>query len=79
MDNNNNSAGKCPVMHGGNTSIGNSGTKNMDWWPNQLNLKILHQNDTKSNPLGVTIESVLASKQLARESRLFAAIEFRCW
>jgi catalase-peroxidase len=53
MDNNNNgSAGKCPVMHGGNTKVGGAGTKNMDWWPNQLNLKILHQNDKKSNPLG---------------------------
>lgn len=53
MDNNNNgSAGKCPVMHGGNTKVGGAGTKNMDWWPNQLNVKILHQNDKKSNPLG---------------------------
>lgn len=53
MDNNNNgSAGKCPVMHGGNTKVGGTGPKNMDWWPNQLNLKILHQNDKKSNPLG---------------------------
>ncbi|WP_215398100.1 catalase/peroxidase HPI [Rheinheimera oceanensis] len=53
MDNNNNgSAGKCPVMHGGNTKAGGTGPKNMDWWPNQLNLKILHQNDKKSNPLG---------------------------
>ncbi|MDP2713695.1 catalase/peroxidase HPI [Rheinheimera sp.] len=51
MDNNN-SGGKCPVMHGGNTKVGGAGTKNMDWWPNQLNLKILHQNDKKSNPLG---------------------------
>ncbi|MCQ1059537.1 catalase/peroxidase HPI [Photobacterium sp. ZSDE20] len=47
-----NSAGKCPVMHGGNTTLGGKATKNVDWWPNQLNLKILHQNDKKSNPLG---------------------------
>ncbi|HEX5792674.1 MAG TPA: catalase/peroxidase HPI [Rheinheimera sp.] len=52
MDSNNGSAGKCPVMHGGNTKVGGYGTKNIDWWPNQLNLKILHQNDKKSNPLG---------------------------
>ncbi|MCG8609633.1 MAG: catalase/peroxidase HPI [Pseudomonadales bacterium] len=39
-------------MHGGNTRMGGNGTKNMDWWPNQLNLKILHQNDRKSNPMG---------------------------
>ncbi len=41
--------GKCPVMHGGSTSVGNS---NMDWWPNALNLDILHQHDCKTNPLG---------------------------
>lgn len=39
--------GKCPVMHGGNTETQNSV---MDWWPNALNLDILHQHDTKSNP-----------------------------
>lgn len=44
-----NSAGKCPVMHGGSTSVG---TSNMDWWPEALNLDILHQHDTKTNPLG---------------------------
>lgn len=43
------SAGKCPVMHGGNTASGNS---NMAWWPNALNLDILHQHDSKTNPLG---------------------------
>lgn len=46
------SAGKCPVMHGGNTRAGSRGTKNLNWWPNQLNLKILHQHDKKSNPVG---------------------------
>jgi catalase-peroxidase len=43
------SAGKCPVMHGGNTALGKSVTQ---WWPNALNLDILHQHDTKTNPLG---------------------------
>jgi catalase-peroxidase len=41
--------GKCPVMHGGNTASGSSVT---EWWPNTLNLDILHQHDTKTNPLG---------------------------
>ncbi|MBA3055361.1 MAG: catalase/peroxidase HPI [Sphingomonadales bacterium] len=41
--------GKCPVMHGGNTATGKSV---MAWWPNALNLDILHQHDTKTNPLG---------------------------
>ena len=42
-------SGKCPVMHGGNTHMGSSV---MDWWPNALNLDILHQHDTKTNPMG---------------------------
>ena len=41
--------GKCPVIHGGNTS---SATAHMDWWPKALNLDILHQHDGKTNPLG---------------------------
>ena len=40
--------GKCPVMHGAVTVAGQSNT---DWWPNALNLDILHQHDTKTNPL----------------------------
>ena len=44
-------AGKCPVMHGGATT---EGSDNMEWWPNALNLDILHQHDTKTNPLGET-------------------------
>ncbi|WP_299842167.1 catalase/peroxidase HPI [uncultured Paracoccus sp.] len=42
-------AGKCPVMHGSVTSAGQS---NVDWWPNALNLDILSQHDSKTNPLG---------------------------
>ncbi|HJL93446.1 MAG TPA: catalase/peroxidase HPI [Woeseiaceae bacterium] len=43
---------KCPIMHGSLTSNSNSGTSNRDWWPNQLNLNILHQHDRKSDPMG---------------------------
>src|SRR6056300_325696 len=50
MDGNN--AGKCPVMHGAVTSNSASGTSNREWWPNQLNIGILHQLDQKSNPMG---------------------------
>ena len=39
--------GGCPVMHGAH-STSNTGMKNVDWWPNQLNVNILHQNDKKS-------------------------------
>ncbi len=43
---------KCPfsAMHGSRTTV--AAQSNSDWWPNQLNLKILHQHDAKSNPLG---------------------------
>ena len=47
----NDTEGKCPVMHGGLTSNSASGTSNRDWWPNQLNLNILHQHDQKSTPM----------------------------
>ena len=47
-DNNEN---KCPVMHGALTSNSGGGTSNKDWWPNQLNLSILHQHDRKSDPM----------------------------
>jgi catalase-peroxidase len=43
---------KCPVMHGAVTSNNQSGTSNREWWPNQLNISILHQHDKKSNPMG---------------------------
>ncbi len=46
--NNANSAGKCPVMHGASTTIS---MDVMDWWPKALNLDILHQHDTKTNPM----------------------------
>ena len=42
---------KCPVMHGANTKNNGEGTTNRDWWPNQLDISILHQHDKKSNPM----------------------------
>ncbi len=45
----NDTSAKCPVMHGGMTE---TGTTVMEWWPKSLNLDILHQHDTKTNPLG---------------------------
>jgi catalase-peroxidase len=44
-----NMTGKCPVMHGAMTVASKSNT---DWWPNALNLDILHQHDSKTNPMG---------------------------
>ena len=44
--------GKCPVMHGAaTTNSSESSTSVRDWWPNNLNLNILHQHDEKSNPM----------------------------
>jgi len=52
-------AAKCPVMH---TTF--SARSNRDWWPNQLNLKILHQNSSLSNPMGEAFNYAEAFKQL---------------
>jgi catalase-peroxidase len=49
---NNDNQGKCPVMHGAaTTNSSESSTSVRDWWPNNLNLNILHQHDEKSNPM----------------------------
>ncbi len=45
-------AGKCPVIHGGPRHASFGGRSNRDWWPNQLNLRILHQHSALSNPMG---------------------------
>ncbi len=57
MDN----AAKCPVPHGSLTESGKSATS---WWPNALNLDILHQHDTKTNPLGPDFSYREALKEL---------------
>jgi hypothetical protein len=43
---------KCPVTGGSHKSTAVGTMSNQDWWPNQLNLKILHQNSPLSNPMG---------------------------
>lgn len=45
------SNGKCPVTGRGSSKASGKGTSNRDWWPKQLNLKVLHQHSTKSNPM----------------------------
>ena len=42
---------KCPVMHGGDSSVAWKGMSNRNWWPNQLRLSILHQHSPQSNPM----------------------------
>ncbi|MCK5875934.1 MAG: catalase/peroxidase HPI [Alcanivoracaceae bacterium] len=59
-----NNEGKCPVMHGAQTTMGSKGPANHDWWPNQLNLKILHQHTPESSPLGAGFNYAKAFKKL---------------
>ena len=59
------SQSKCPVMHGALTSEVESVTK---WWPKSLNLDILHQHDTKTDPLGEKFEYREAVKSLEVEA-----------
>lgn len=54
-------AGKCPVMHGGNTEMDNHVTK---WWPQLLNTSILHQHDARSNPMDPAYDHREAVKNL---------------
>ena len=59
---------KCPVMHGSLTSNSNSGTSNKDWWPNQLDLSILHQHDKKSDPMDEGFDYAEEFKKLDYDS-----------
>ena len=53
MENNSDNGSKCPVTGATQKhSVGTGGTKNRDWWPNQLKLNILRQHSSKSNPMG---------------------------
>ncbi|MFN8608165.1 MAG: catalase/peroxidase HPI [Vulcanimicrobiota bacterium] len=55
---------KCPVMHGAPKHVAGGGTSNKDWWPNQLNLKVLHQNSSLSDPMGKEFNYAEAFKAL---------------
>lgn len=59
--------GKCPFHHGGATNYHTSLTTNKDWWPNQLNLSILHQHDRKTNPMDEGFDYKEQFKQLDYE------------
>ena len=54
-------SGKCPVAHGALTTVADS---NVKWWPNALNLDILHQHDAKTNPLGADFDYAVELKKL---------------
>ncbi|CZQ86724.1 peroxidases proximal heme-ligand signature [Trichococcus palustris] len=59
---------KCPVTGKTRKAISGGGTSNRDWWPNQLNLKILHQNSNLSNPMGTDFNYVEEFKKLDMEA-----------
>jgi catalase-peroxidase len=68
-------AGKCPVMHGAGSPATFAARSNRDWWPNQLNLRILHQHSALSNPMGTEFNYAEAFKTLdltALKADLFA-------
>ena len=56
--------GKCPVMHASARHTAAGSFSNADWWPNQLNLKILHQNAPMTSPLGEDFDYAKAFKDL---------------
>ena len=58
-------SGKCPVAHGALTTVSQTNTH---WWPNALNLDILHQHDTKTNPLGTDFDYAEELKKLDVEA-----------
>ena len=55
---------RCPVTGKTSNPIGSGGASNRDWWPNQLNLKILHQHSQLSNPMGDVFNYVEEFKKL---------------
>ena len=64
MTTNTTASGKCPVMHGAGSQTTFAARSNRDWWPNQLNLKILHQHSPQSNPMGADFSYAEAFKKL---------------
>ena len=70
MENNSNDISKCPFPHGATQkhSIGGDGTKNRDWWPNQLKLNMLRQHSSSSNPMGEDFNYAKAFKSLDFEA-----------
>src|SRR6056297_2897268 len=59
-----NDVGKCPVMHGTPIHTTHGVRSNKDWWPNQLNLSILHQNTPASDPMGADFNYAEEFKKL---------------
>ena len=60
--------GQCPVVHGAHSPTKLGTTSSRDWWPNQLNLKMLHQRSPRSNPRGAGFRYAEAFKTLDLEA-----------
>ncbi len=74
MDNSEKDISKCPFHNGSmKSSVGGGGTKNRDWWPNQLKLNILRQHSSLSDPMGKDFDYAQAFKSLdlAAVKRIF--------
>ena len=65
---NDESQGKCPFNHGASKEIAGSGTRNIDWWPNQLKLNVLRQNSSLSNPMDSDFDYATAFNSLDLEA-----------
>jgi len=69
MENGSNDISKCPFHNGSlKQNVGGGGTRNRDWWPNQLKLNILRQHSSKSNPMGEDFDYAAAFKTLDLEA-----------
>ncbi len=68
MNGNTTAGGKCPVIHTGSQATTAGGRSNRDWWPNQLNLAILHQNSPLSDPMGAAFNYAEEFKKLDLEA-----------
>src|ERR1700754_3816130 len=62
------SQGKCPFNHGASKLTAGSGTRNIDWWPNQLKLNVLRQNSSLSNPMDKDFDYAKEFKSLDLEA-----------
>jgi catalase-peroxidase len=75
MDSKNNSNGndisKCPFLGGAQNQTAGGGPSIRDWWPNQLNLDILRQHSSKSNPMDKTFDYAKEFKMLSVIVSLF--------
>ena len=57
---------KCPVTGRTSKPVAGGGTSNQDWWPNQLNLKLLHQHSSLSDPMGTVARRAVRNRRVAR-------------